>query len=87
MSTFALRDLFLVPRVVQREVLVESTNVFGDSLLAKAFDKGDTDLFKAALECAWEVLDHHQVLALSGLISRASHCADDYQSHRFVEAI
>ncbi|CAM9399535.1 unnamed protein product [Ectocarpus sp. 12 AP-2014] len=31
-------------------------------LLSKAFDIGDENLFKAALECAWEVLDHHQLV-------------------------
>ncbi|CAN0463875.1 unnamed protein product, partial [Ectocarpus sp. 8 AP-2014] len=46
----------------QRGDLVESKNVFGESLLAKAFDIGDENLFKATLDCAWEVLDHHQLV-------------------------
>lgn len=48
----------------QRGALVESKNIFGDSLLAKAFDEGTVKLFEAVLNCAWGVLDHHQVLLL-----------------------
>lgn len=50
-------------RVVQQGALVESKNTFGESLLAKAFDKGSVELFQANLNCAWEVLDHDQVLS------------------------
>lgn len=48
-------------RLVQRAAVVESKNIFGESFMAKAFDTNVGSLVEAAEECAWEVLDHHQV--------------------------
>lgn len=50
-----------VAHLVQRGALVESKNIFGDSFLAKALYRGDRNLIEAVLDCAFEVLDHHQV--------------------------
>lgn len=49
---------------VQRGDLIAFRNIFGESLLAKAFDSGKRELFEAVLDCAWELREHlayHQV--------------------------
>lgn len=46
-------------RMVKRANLVASKNIFGESLLAKAFDSiGSKELLEAVLEFAWDVIPH-----------------------------
>lgn len=72
--------------MVQLRDIFRSAHVFGYSLLAKAFDKGDADLLKAVLDIAWtvlddgrSVLDDHQVLQV--LVQTAPDLFWDHNEH------
>eukprot|EP00752_Nemacystus_decipiens_P009083 g8110.t1 len=55
----------------QRAGLVASKNIFGESLLGKAFDhikRGDEDLFEAVLEVAWDALPPSNVSSVWQLL-------------------